>query len=52
MNRQHERMGAIKYGQANLDISDEIDLEADRAKYEADRARTSHWLPRTESMRS
>ena len=30
---------AIKYGQSRLDISDEIDLEADRARYEADRAK-------------
>ena len=29
---------AIKYGQAALDISDEIDLERDRPRYEADRA--------------
>ena len=31
--------GAIKYGQAQLDNSDEMDLEADRARYEADRAK-------------
>ena len=31
--------GAIKYGQSQLDISDEIDLVADRARYEADRAK-------------
>ena len=31
--------GAIKYGQSLLDISDEIDVVADRAKYEADRKR-------------
>jgi amidase len=31
--------GAIRYGQARLDQSDEIDLEADRQEYEADRAR-------------
>ena len=31
--------GAIKYGQSLLDISDEMDLVADRAKYEADRRR-------------
>src|SRR5262249_33631311 len=30
---------AIKYGQVQLDISDEMDLEADRARYEADRAK-------------
>jgi len=27
---------AIKYGQAHLDISDEMDVERDRARYEAD----------------
>jgi amidase len=31
--------GAIKYGQSQLDISDEIDVEADRSRYEADRAK-------------
>jgi amidase len=36
-NLAHERAGAIRYGQAQLDISDEMDLEADRARYEADR---------------
>ena len=38
-NLAHERAGAIKYGQARLDSSDEIDLNRDRAEYEADRAR-------------
>jgi amidase len=38
-NRAHEKAGAIKYGQSNLDISDEMDLEKDRARYEVDRAR-------------
>jgi amidase len=38
-NRDHEKAGAIKYGQSNLDISDEMDLEADRTRYEADRAK-------------
>jgi amidase len=37
-NRAHERAGALKYGQAQLDISDEIDLDADRVRYTADRA--------------
>jgi amidase len=32
-------MGAIKYGQGQLDASDKIDLEKDKAKYEEDRAR-------------
>src|SRR5262249_3036935 len=31
--------GAIKYGQSQLDISDEMDLEADRERYQADRAK-------------
>jgi amidase len=31
--------GAIRYGQSNLDISDEMDVEADRARYELDRAK-------------
>src|SRR6185436_12649126 len=38
-NTAHEPMGAIKYGQSQLDASDKIDLEKDRAKYEEDRAR-------------
>jgi amidase len=31
--------GTLKYGQGQLDNSDEMDLEADRARYEADRAK-------------
>ena len=38
-NVAHQRMGAIKYGQALLDISDEMDVRGDRARYEADRAK-------------
>ncbi len=38
-NLTHQRAGAIKYGQGLLDISDELHLEQDRARYEADRAR-------------
>ncbi len=38
-NLTHQRSGAIKYGQGLLDISDEMHLEQDRARYEADRAR-------------
>ena len=37
-NRSHEKMGAIKYGQSLLDISDAMDLEIFRARYEQDRA--------------
>ena len=36
-NIDHERAGTLKYRQENLDISDELDLEGDRARYEADR---------------
>jgi amidase len=38
-NLTHTRGNAIKYGQSNLDISDEMDVAADKARYEADRAR-------------
>jgi amidase len=38
-NLAHAKGGAIKYGQSNLDISDEMDLVADKARYEADRAK-------------
>ena len=36
-NSKRTNRNAIKYGQANLDRSDELDLEKDRAKWEADR---------------
>jgi amidase len=38
-NVAHQRLGAIKYAQALLDISDEMDVRADRVRYEADRAK-------------
>jgi amidase len=38
-NRTHEASGTLKYGQAQLDISDEMDVETDRARYQTDRAR-------------
>jgi len=38
-NLAHQNGGAIKYGQSLLDISDEMDIAADRARYEADRAK-------------
>jgi amidase len=38
-NVAHQRAGAIKYGQAQLDISDEMDVQADRARYQSDRAK-------------
>ncbi len=38
-NIEHQKAGAIKYGQSLLDNSDEMDVAADRSRYEADRAR-------------
>jgi amidase len=38
-NLAHQAAGAIKYGQSELDISDEMDVDADRARDEADRAK-------------
>jgi amidase len=38
-NVANQARGAIKYGQAQFDISDEMNLEADRARYLSDRAR-------------
>jgi amidase len=38
-NRKHEKLGTIKYGQSLLDISDAMDLDLYRARYESDRAR-------------
>ncbi|MEO8677853.1 MAG: amidase family protein [Vicinamibacterales bacterium] len=38
-NTAHVRAGAIKYGQSRLDISDEMDLAADRARNDADNAK-------------
>jgi amidase len=35
-NLAHAKAGAIKYGQSRIDISDEMDLVADRARNEAD----------------
>ena len=41
-NTAHAKAGAIKYGQSRLDISEEMDLVADKARYEADRAKDIH----------
>ncbi len=41
-NLAHANMGAIKYQQAQLDVSDEMDLERDRARWEADRKKDIH----------
>jgi amidase len=38
-NLTHTRANSIRYGQSNLDISDEMDVTADRRRYEADRAK-------------
>jgi amidase len=38
-NITHINGDAIRFGESNLDVSDEVDLQADRAKYEADRAK-------------
>jgi amidase len=35
-NLAHAKAGAIKFGQSRLDISDEMDLDADRARNDAD----------------
>jgi amidase len=41
-NLAHTKAGAIKYGQSRLDISDEMDLEKDRARNESDHKKD--WL--------
>ncbi|HXI11676.1 MAG TPA: amidase family protein [Thermoanaerobaculia bacterium] len=38
-NIAHQRAGAIRYGQSLLDVSDEMNVEGDRARYQADRAK-------------
>ncbi len=38
-NITHITSGAIRFGQSQLDISDEMDVQADRARYEHDRAK-------------
>jgi amidase len=38
-NLTHTASNSMKYGQSNLDISDEMDVAADRNRYEADRAK-------------
>jgi amidase len=38
-NITHTKAGSIKYGQSNLDVSDEMDVAADKARYEVDRAK-------------
>ncbi|MCB9903943.1 MAG: amidase [Planctomycetes bacterium] len=48
-NLAHEQRGAIKYGQAELDISDEMDVVGDVERYLADRAKDLR-LCRTEGI--
>ncbi len=38
-NLTHTLGNAIRYGQSDLDISDEMDVRADKARYEADRTK-------------
>ena len=38
-NLMHQQAGAIRFGQSRLDISDEVDLERDKPRYENDRAK-------------
>jgi amidase len=38
-NLAHAKASALKYEQSQLDISDEMDVEADRARYLLDRAK-------------
>ena len=38
-NRDHQKLGTIRYGQSILDFSNMMDLELFKARYEADRAR-------------
>ncbi len=38
-NITHISAGAIRFGQSQLDISDEMDVQADRPRYESDRAK-------------
>ncbi|HYN42745.1 MAG TPA: amidase family protein [Thermoanaerobaculia bacterium] len=38
-NLEHTRAGSLRYGQSNLDISDEMDLVSDKSRYDTDRAK-------------
>src|SRR5580693_9289268 len=48
-NLKHEKAGAIRYGQSRIDISDEMDLDADRARNHAD-VRKDNRPSRTEGI--
>jgi amidase len=48
-NLAHQELGAIRYGQAQLDISDEMDVAADEDRWRADREKDVR-LSRTEGI--
>jgi amidase len=48
-NTAHAKAGAIRFGQSRLDVSDEMDLDADRARYEADHKK-DHLLSRDQGI--
>ena len=48
-NASRSERNAIKYGQQELDFSDEMDVERDRARYQADRAKDLR-LTRTQGI--
>jgi len=48
-NIAHAKAGAIRFGQSRLDISDEMDLERDRARFEADHKK-DHLLSRANGI--
>ena len=50
-NVAHRNAGALKYGQSNLDISDEMDVENDRSRYRPIGRRISGSPPHTASTR-
>jgi amidase len=48
-NIAHAKAGAIRYGQSRLDISDEMDLTADRSRNDTDHVK-DHRLSRTQGI--
>ena len=48
-NLAHQKAGAIRFGQSRLDISDEMDVEKDQARNDADVAKDAR-LSRTEGL--
>jgi hypothetical protein len=51
MEHRAREGGAIRFGQSRLDISDEMDLERDRARNEADHKKDLLLSPRTRHRR-